>query len=73
MSSSAVDARFVIALEKILDAGCAINSDPKMGNLYYFEISTPDGESFAGWGKTVPLAFQDAYRQLPDDTQEVAA
>ena len=72
MSSSAVDARVVIAVSKILDAGCVIYSE-KLINQFHVLISVPDEESFSGWGKSFPEAFNDAYRQLPEREAAVAA
>ena len=85
MSSSAVDARTVIAVEKILDAGHSIYAEKidgmfavkinvlpetfKIGDVEVTDLST----FVVGTGRTFPEALKDAHQQLPDDPEQVAA
>lgn len=84
MNSSAVDARVVIAVEKILDAGCVIYSE-KVGDTFRVEITTPSftihentsvilkepAETYHGQGSTFPEAFKDANRQVPTGPADI--
>jgi hypothetical protein len=78
LASSAADARVVVAVEKLLQAGCVLYS-AKANTGFYVEITEPacvgetiggfvtvPGNSYSGFGMSFTEAFNDAYRQLPE-------
>lgn len=87
MNSSAVDARLVIATEKLLDDGAVIYSckDSESGK-YLVRISLPkvletlgvtlvelaESDCYDGSGSTFTQAFNNAYNQVPERTSVAA-
>jgi hypothetical protein len=64
-SSSARDARAVITVENLMNAGAVIKSSRQGDGMFHVVVAMPRFENFHGYGLTFPDALHSAHSKMP--------